>query len=250
MADPYLLVYICIIFLTAGLTKGIVGGGLPVISIGLLTIVSTLPDAIAIAIIPAFVANIWQASRGDYFVALLKQLWPYLIASIVAVFLGTRLLIAVNPSVLTIVLGLVIFVYSFLGVAGKEFNIPAKREKVAAPVFGFLTGLIGGMTGSPAYPGLYFLNGLGFSRNQLVQSMGICFSVVTLSVAISMTSNELITRNNFILSIVATIPAMIGMIIGAKLRHKMSERMFKKLFYTSMLLLGTYLIARSLLRLA
>lgn len=249
MEDSFLIISACMIFLAAGITKGIVGGGLPVMSIGLLTTIVGLQEAIAIAIIPAFVTNLWQASQGGFFQVLIRRLWPYLLVSVVGVIIGTMLLISINAAILTIVLGIVISVYSFLGALGKEFTISAKWETSAGPVFGFMTGLIGGMTGSPAYPGLYFLNGLGFVRNKLVQAMGICFSVVTLSVALSMNSSNLINQQQFTLSLIAIVPAMIGMIIGAKIRHKMSEDLFKKFFYIAMLLLGIYLIIRSIYRL-
>ncbi len=249
MATDFLIVWALIVFLAAGTTKGIVGGGLPVMSIGLLTMVTSLPEAIAIAIIPAFVTNIWQASTGGYFFQLIRRLWPYLLASIIAVLIGTKILIAVNAAALTILLGIVISVYSFLGAIGKEFEIAARWEILLGPVFGFFTGLIGGMTGSPAYPGLYFLNGLGFTRNQLVQAMGVCFSVVTLSVALSMNTNNLISQKQFMLSLFSIIPAMTGMVIGTNIRHKMSEQLFRKIFYVAMLLLGNYLIIRSIYRL-
>jgi len=82
-----------------------------------------------------------------------------------------------------------------------------------------------------------------------VQALGISFSVVTLTVAISMKSNNLLSLEQFILSLSAIVPAMIGMMIGTRIRHKISEELFKKLFYTSMLTLGIYLVFRSILRL-
>jgi uncharacterized membrane protein YfcA len=40
-----------------------------------------------------------------------------------------------------------------------------------------------------------------------------------------------------------------AMTAGTRIRHKMSEELFKKLFYACLLLLGFYLIIRSILRL-
>ena len=249
MFEISMLVPVCVIFIVAGLIKGIVGNGLPVISIGLLTLMLGLQEAIALAVIPAFATNIWQASKGGYFFFLVRRLWPYLLASIISVTLGTFLLIAINASILTVILGLLLAAYSILGIVGKEFKIAPNWEKIAGPVFGAMTGLIAGMTGSPAYPGMYFLNGLGFSRNQLVQALGLSFSLASLSVAISMNNSGLLNLDQILLSVGAVIPAMAGMEVGTRIRHKMSEGMFKKFFYSSMLVLGGYLIVRSILRL-
>ena len=249
MFELSLLVTICAIFLIAGVVKGIVGNGLPVISIALLTLVVGLQEAIAIASIPAFATNIWQASRGGNLIRLLRRLWPYLVCSIVAVLIGTKLLIALNASILIAILGLLISLYAVMGVVGREFAIAPTWEKTMGPIFGISTGLIAGMTGSPAYPGMYFLNGLGFSRNQLVQALGISFSVVTFTVAVSMKSNDLMSMEQFILALAAIVPAMVGMEMGTRIRHKISEELFKKLFYRSMLMLGVYLVFRSIFRL-
>ncbi|MCF6321483.1 MAG: sulfite exporter TauE/SafE family protein [Rhizobiaceae bacterium] len=248
MFEPTLLAYVSVVFLVAGITKGIVGGGLPVMSIGLLTVVLSLPEAIALVMLPATITNFWQASTGGYFKMLVWRLWPYILTSILAVILGTMLLIIANPLLLTILLGLLMAVHSLMGIAGIEFKVSHNWEKTSGPAFGFITGLFAGMTGSPAYPGLYYLSGLGFDRNQLVQAMGICFSVVTLSVAISMQSNNLLSFNQIILSLIAVVPAISGMVIGSRIRQNLSENNFKKLFYLTLLFMGIYLVARSLLR--
>lgn len=250
MFDLNLVAIVCVIFILAGFTKGVVGGGLPAISIGLLTTILSLQEAIALVVIPAFVANIWQACFGGHFKALIVRLWPYLISSMVAVALGTQILISMDPAILTLFLGLLIAIYSMLGVWGKEFSIAPSMEKISSPTFGFITGLIAGMTGILSYPGMFFLNGLGFTRNQLVQAMGISFSLMLLAIMISMQSNNLLPQQQFSLSIFAIMPTLAGMATGAMLRQRISEFLFKKLFYSSMLALGLYLVARSLFRIS
>ena len=249
MFESSLVFYVIPIFIFAGLAKGIVGNGLPIISIALLTMVLGLQEAIAIAVIPAFTTNIWQASNGGHFIALIKRLWPYLLTSVVAVAFGTKLLIALDQSLLTIILGLLVAVYSVMGVAGKELVIAPKWEKPAGPLFGAITGLIAGMTGSPAFPGMFFLNGLGFKRDKMVQALGIAFSCVTATVFLSMQNSALIDSDQLYISLFAVIPAMIGTLIGTNMRHRLSEQIFKKLFYSSLLLLGVILIGRSIIRL-
>ena len=53
-----------VIFLLAGTVKGIVGFGLPLVSITLLTPIYGLVDAIAVMVLPAVVTNFWQAVSG------------------------------------------------------------------------------------------------------------------------------------------------------------------------------------------
>ena len=64
-------------FLFAGMVKGIIGLGLPTISLALLTIATNLPAAMGLLLVPSLVTNIWQAAVGgkfrEIFIRLPKQ---------------------------------------------------------------------------------------------------------------------------------------------------------------------------------
>ena len=57
MIDP-LLILIAAVFLIAGFVKGVVGLGLPTVSMGLLAVSMAPSRAIAIVIVPAIITNI------------------------------------------------------------------------------------------------------------------------------------------------------------------------------------------------
>ena len=63
MSEP-LLFFIAAALLLAGFVKGVVGLGLPTVSIGLLAVTMQPSRAIAIVIVPAIVTNIWQTFAG------------------------------------------------------------------------------------------------------------------------------------------------------------------------------------------
>ena len=58
------LVIVVGIFFLAGAIKGIVGLGLPTVSLVLLTLVFDLKSAMAMIIIPSLITNIWQGFVG------------------------------------------------------------------------------------------------------------------------------------------------------------------------------------------
>ncbi|HKS85136.1 MAG TPA: sulfite exporter TauE/SafE family protein, partial [Pseudolabrys sp.] len=65
-------------FLLAGFVKGVVGLGLPTVSIGLLGLMMTPSQAAAIVVVPSLVTNVWQAVSGGGVVSLTRRLWPML----------------------------------------------------------------------------------------------------------------------------------------------------------------------------
>ena len=55
------------VFLFAGTVKGLVGLGLPTITIALTSLFLPLPEAIALIALPTIVTNVWQAAVGGNF---------------------------------------------------------------------------------------------------------------------------------------------------------------------------------------
>ena len=51
-------------FLIAGVVKGTVGFGLPLVSVALITVLIDLPTAMALLVVPAVLTNFWQAMVG------------------------------------------------------------------------------------------------------------------------------------------------------------------------------------------
>ena len=67
------------VFLLAGTVKGLVGLGLPTITIALTSLVLPLPEAIALISLPTIVTNVWQAAVGGKFRIIVRRQWPLIV---------------------------------------------------------------------------------------------------------------------------------------------------------------------------
>ena len=92
-------------FLLAGFVKGVVGLGLPTISLALLTVLLDLPTAMALLVVPAFCTNLWQGFIGGHLALLSRRLWPLLLALIPFVWVGVALSNLFETAILTRTLG-------------------------------------------------------------------------------------------------------------------------------------------------
>ncbi len=92
MSDPWTLTAIAATFLLAGTVKGIIGLGLPTVSLGLLAAVLDLTTAMALMVVPSLVTNVWQASAGGGGRAIVRRIWPFLLMATVTVWLGAAAL--------------------------------------------------------------------------------------------------------------------------------------------------------------
>jgi uncharacterized membrane protein YfcA len=68
---PFLLTFIFATFLLEGIIKGVIGLGLPTITVGLLSVVMPRAQAVALLIVPS--TNVWQTA-GPHIGKLVRRL--------------------------------------------------------------------------------------------------------------------------------------------------------------------------------
>lgn len=245
MLEPATIVAIAV-FLTAGAVKGVIGLGLPTVSLALLTVTIGLPQAMALVLMPAFVTNVWQAGVGGHGVALVRRTWPFLLPAAVMVGPGALALTRVDVDWLSGLLGLLLIAYAGSALIGVRLVVTPAQERWAGPITGAVNGVLTGMTGSAVVPGVLFLQAIGLPRDVLVQAMGMLFTIATLALAIALGCTGLLTIELGALSTAAVAPALVGMVLGRHLRQRLSEARFRKVFFVSLLALGGYIVVRSL----
>ncbi len=246
MFDVPTILVIAATFLLAGSVKGITGLGLPTVSLALLTVAIDMPTAMALLLVPSFATNIWQAAVGGNGREVLIRIWPFLLAATVTVWLGAMALTKVDFSILSALLGGLLIVYSMTNLAGYSFQLSRKNEQWMGPVLGCMNGVLTGMTGSFVVPGVLYLQAIGLTRDALIQAMGMLFSASTLALAMALQGNSLLSLELVAVSTLALAPAIFGMVIGQKIRKNLSEKIFKRVFFISLFLLGTYIVINAL----
>ena len=229
-------------FLLAGTVKGVIGLGLPTVSLAILTVAIDLPTAMALLLVPSFITNLWQAAAGGNAGALLRRLWPFLLTATLTIWIGTMALTSIDLSLLSALLGALLITYAGISLAGLRLSIASKREPWAGPLAGLANGLLTGMTGSFVVPGVMFLNALGLPRDQLIQAMGILFTLSTLALALALRNLDLLDGEQIGYSAWALLPAIVGMVLGQRVRHAISESVFRRVFFLSLGLLGAYIV--------
>ena len=240
--DPLTYGLIASSFLLAGFVKGIVGLGLPTISLALLTALLDLPTAMALLVVPSFCTNIWQAIIGGHMVMLWRRLWPLLLAMMLMVWVGVALADHFETVLLTRVLGVILLLYAAVSLYAVPLIMPPALESWLAPICGALNGVLTGLTGSLFMPGVIYLQAMGLSRDQLVQAMGLLFALSTAALGVSLQDAGRIDPGLWQISGLALLPAFAGMQAGCFCRGHLSERLFRHIFLYSLATLGLYIM--------
>ncbi|WP_311221175.1 MULTISPECIES: sulfite exporter TauE/SafE family protein [unclassified Acidovorax] len=244
--SPGFLAWLCLTFVAAGLVKGVTGMGLPTVAMGLLGAAMPPVAAAALLVIPSLVTNLWQLAVGPAEGPLLRRLWPMLLGSVLGTWAASALLARADPRWTGLALGLALMGYAAYALMARPLSVPRCAESWLSPAVGLTTGAITGATGVFVMPAVPYLQALRLERDELVQALGLSFTVSTLALAAGLAGHGALPVQQMGWSTLATLPALAGMWLGQRLRERISPQRFRQGFLWFLLLLGLELASRTL----
>lgn len=245
MSDLVLPAFIAGVFALAGLVKGVIGLGLPTIAMGLLGLVMAPPQAAALLVAPSLATNIWQAVVGRPLLPLLRRLWPLLLGICLGSWAGADLMTG-DSRLAAGGLGVALMAYAGWGLAAPEVSLPSRLELWLGLIAGFATGVVTAATGVFVLPAVPYLQALKLAKDDLVQALGLSFTVSTGALAAILLEGGVFETPVAGMSMAMLLPAFAGVAAGQWLRGRIGPRTFRTFFFAGLLLLGGYLALRNL----
>src|SRR6476659_9820192 len=234
MSEP-LLFFIAAALLLAGFVKGVVGLGLPTVSIGLLAV--AMQPSRAIVIVPAIVTNIWQTFAGPHLRDIIRRLWPLMAGTVIGIWLNAGMLSGPYARYGGVVLGVLLVIYAIVGLSKFNFSVARSNEKWIGGIVGLVTGMVSAATGVQVVPSMPFMQAIGMEKDELVQALGVFFTVATLALAFTLTSAGLLSASTALPGAVAMASAFAGMFIGQAVRSRLQPDVFRRWFLIAMIFL-------------
>lgn len=241
------IVWGALVLALAGVVKGVIGIGLPVISIPLLALAMPVPQAVSLMPIPILLSNIWQAFRGGHFLRALQRFWPLLLSMCIGTVIGVRILVVVDARVLYVLVGVVVVLFSLTSYLQPQLRIRARAERWLGPVAGLLGGLMGGLSTIYGPPLIMFLVALHLNKDEFVGTIATFYLIGIIPLLAALGAFDIMGRTELIASTLATIPLFIGMAVGQLLRGRIAQERFRHALLAMLTLLGCGLVLRSLL---
>lgn len=244
--DSFVLVLVAaLVFILAGFVKGVIGMGLPTIVVGLLSLVTSPAEAVALMLAPSMLTNVWQAWAGSSFKSIARRLWP----AFLGICAGTWLPGVIGVGLLTpeaaqrgrVALGVTLAIYAALGLANIRFSLRAGVEPWLGPCVGLATGVLSAATGVFMIPAVPYYQAIGLSADEFVQAQGISYTISTFALAVLLMSGGLLQTGTMSMSMLAVAPALLGMAAGQYLRQAIRPDVFRLCFYIGMFALGAHL---------
>jgi uncharacterized protein len=239
-------VTVTVTFFVAGIVKGVTGMGLPTVAMGVLGALLSPVAAAALLIVPSFVTNVWQLLAGPSFGAVIRRFWLMMTMIMVATVTAASLLTSGKTGLSAAALGMALVVYAGYTLLARQLSVPAKLEPWFSPLAGLTTGAVTGGTGVFVIPAVPYLQALGLQKDDLVQALGLSFTVSTIALAAGLAWRGQFHAGNLTISVLATAPSLAGMWVGQMVRERVDPPTFRRGFLFCLLLLGVEMMIRPL----
>jgi uncharacterized membrane protein YfcA len=239
---------VALVFVLAGFVKGVIGLGLPTLSMALLALWMPPAQAAALLIVPSLVTNLWQMRPVAGLGRILRRLGGMQAGIVVGTLGGAWCFGAPAGAGSAVALGLALCGYAAWGLLGRPLQLPARHEAWLGPVVGALTGCVTALTGVFVIPAVVYLQAIQLSRDELIQAMGLSFTTSTVALGLALAGQHGYSAPVVGASLALLMPALLGMAAGQWLRMRLSVVVFRRSFFAGLAALGAYMVARELSR--
>jgi uncharacterized protein len=239
---PSLIALLAFSLLIAGLLKGVIGVGMPVVAFPLLSMLVDVQTAVMLLSVPLVVSNIPQALEGGLVTQTLWSLAPVLVGMVPGVWIGVAVLLNVDPAVAKTIAGAVVVLVAAVTLLAPELQI---KQRLVFPVglgAGFCGGLLGGIAALSGPLVFIFLLAKGLRGKAFTKEASMFLVVSSALLASALISSPRFDWHDVLVSTLATAPVVAGTLIGQKARDVVPADAFKKLVVLVVLLSGAQLV--------
>ena len=241
------LIWCALVLLIAGVVKGILGIGVPVVSVSLLSLAISVPMAVSLLPVPILLSNIWQSFHGGRFTSTLKRFGPLIAALFIGTFAGARLLVDIDQQVLLGIVGAAVLAFAVSAYFPRHLRISRRAERWLGVPIGFFAGVLGGMTTFFGPPIIMFLFALNLDKDEFVGTISTVYLCAAVPLAAALGMFGFMGPQEYFWSSVAAAPLLLGVLLGQWLRTRVSQSAFRRGLLVMLVLVGVRLIYRAVI---
>ena len=232
--------------LLGGFVKGVVGIGLPIVSVAVLSSVIEAQLALGIIMFPILFTNLWQSLHAGRPLDVLRRFWPLIASMLICVWLGTGLVVRLPGGALYGLIGVAVVLFTAINYFTPNWRLPASSERWAAPLAGAVSGLLGGLSTIWGPPLVMYFVMIRLSKEDFIRATGLIWFVASVPLLLGYRRNGILDDSTALLSLAACVPSFAGQWVGTWLRARIEQESFRKVLLIVFFLIGLNLIRRAL----
>jgi hypothetical protein len=242
------VLFIAGVYLLAGVVKGVLGIGMPLITIPLLASTVGPITAMALLAVPTFAINLVQTAQSGYMMGALRRFWvAYPLVILGVVFSVTLLLTRMDRGALMIVVGVVVILIAISQLMPFAAAIPQRAERWCTPLVGIVSGLIGGITSFLGPLMVMYLVALRVEKDQFIGAIALFYVIAAIPFYVGLGIHGYFGWPEFFASCGAALMIWFGVLIGQKLRARASGDLFRRLVLGMLIVIGANMIRKGLM---
>jgi uncharacterized protein len=245
--DLWPLLWVMGVFVLAGAVKGVTGMGLPTVAMSLLGLWMSPLQAAALLVVPSLATNVMQC-RGPHLRRLVARLWPGWLALALVTVAAPGFGGVVSMDAAKRGLGAILIAYGAWGLWRPELPDLSARSGWLSAVAGAATGLVTACTAVFVLPWVPYLQTLRLQRAELVQALGLSFTVATLALAVRVQASAPPvwgSASGLVTLCLALSGALAGLKLGAVLRGRLAGPAFQRALFGVFIALGVANLLRA-----
>ena len=243
--DPLVIIIIFLAVLCGGLVKGTIGFGMPMVALPIIAFLLPATKAIIILCAPIFITNFIQMKIKEGITS--YRFFPMLLSLVLGLLIGARLILEIELNTVTQLIAISVIFVAIINRLGLEIkSINKNWERSITIIIGFSSGILGGLSSFYGPPMLAYLVALKLKKETFVRVVSTMYFIGSFPLYGSLMYYGLGTINDLYFSLFLIIPALIGQQVGSRIRHKISENMFRIFVLIILFILGFALLLTTL----
>ena len=245
----YLEQDILIIIITSvffgGIIKGTVGIGMSMFSVPIIAFFIPPTTSIMLLCCPVLITNVLQMQFlkgiGSY------RFLPMFIFLVLGLIVGGKLILEIDYSSISQIMASLIIMSVTINFFGLNFiKIKPIFEKKITIILGFFSGIIGGLSSMYAPLIIAYLVSVDLEKEFFIRTVATMYFIGSLILYPFFIYNDLGTMVDLLLSLLLIIPALIGQYLGTKMRHRISNEVFRKVTFLILFIIGISLLLKNI----
>lgn len=234
-------------FLLASFVKGTTAMGFPLIATPMVALLVDIKTTYALLVLPNILMDTFQIARGQLPWPLWRRLFWLLAATMVGVFLGTRILISVSERFIYLALAVMILVFLASVYLDLRIAVPPRWERSLGPAVGFTGGVLAGITNVVGPLTALYILALGFEKREFVKAVASIFFVTKASQLIAISRWGLYTLPILWWSIGLSAVALVAFGVGLRVQDRVPQETFRRILHVLLFGMGLVFVYRGVM---
>ncbi|MCZ6763858.1 MAG: sulfite exporter TauE/SafE family protein [Alphaproteobacteria bacterium] len=242
---PYYWALIALAFVVGGTVKGVIGIGLPLVVVPSIASFTDPVTGVALIAVPVISANIWQIHQAGGLAMAVRRFWSLVLVMMGVIWVASTIFISIDSAVAAGIMGVIVIVFTISRRFPIRGTVPPEAERWASPTVGAVTGLIGGTTGLLSPPLTMYLVALRLPKDEFITAVALLLICAGSPLFINLAAHGILDLEVFAASCIASLPAGAGVLLGTKLRQRISQEFFERALIVALFLIGLNLLRQS-----